>query len=111
MKMHEPIVIALIALFGAVVGGMVSPIVDAFIRARVVNDKLVELAIDILKSDCKTAPGLVPARPWAVDVIQKLSPVHLSEEAKTALIHNSIAPGAFSRDFNSDFDIGRNLCK
>jgi hypothetical protein len=44
-------------------------------------------------------------------VIQKLSPVHLSEEAKTALIHNSIAPGAFSRDFNSDFDIGRNPCK
>jgi hypothetical protein len=104
MKMHESIVIALIALFGAVVGGMVSPIVDAFIRARVVNDRLVELAIDILKSDCKTAPGLVPARPWAVDVIQKLSPVHLSEEARAALLHNSIAPGAFSRDFNSDFE-------
>jgi hypothetical protein len=111
MKISDPIVVALIALVSAAIGSAVSPIIDAFVRTRVVNDKLVELAIDILKSDCKTAPGLVPARQWAVDVIQKLSPVHLSEEAKAALIHNSIAPGAFSRDFNSDFDIGRNPCK
>ena len=110
MKIPEPIAVALIALVSAIIGGAVSPAVDALIRTRLVNDKLVELAIDILKSDCKTAPGLVPARPWAVDVIEKLSPVHLSEEAKAALAHNSIAPGAFSNDFNSDFDIGRNPC-
>jgi hypothetical protein len=110
MRARDAILAALIGLAGVVVGGIVTPTADAFLRTHVVNDKLVELAIDILKSDCKTVPGLVPARPWAVDVIDKLSPVPLSEDAKAALIQNSIAPGDFNRDFGKDFVEARNPC-
>jgi hypothetical protein len=35
---------------------------------------MIELALEILKSDCKTEPGLIPVRPWAVSVIEKFSP-------------------------------------
>jgi hypothetical protein len=110
MRLSESIVVALIALVAAALGSAVGPVIDAFVRARFVDDKMIELAVDILKSDCKAAPGLVPARGWAIDVIDKFSSVKMSVEAKTALAHNSITPGAFSSGFSADFDISRSPC-
>jgi hypothetical protein len=43
--------VALIAGVSAIIGAAVAPSIDAFLRTRVINDKLVELAIEILKSD------------------------------------------------------------
>lgn len=98
-------------LLGAIIGAVGAPFVQAVLSQKYANDKMVELAVEILKSDCKSAPGLVPARPWAVSVIEKFSPVQLGEDAKSALFHNSIVPGGFSTGFSGkDFDVGQNPC-
>ena len=97
-------------LVGTIIGVAGAPFVQAVLSQKYANDKMIELAVEILKSDCKSAPGLVPARPWAGSVIEKFSPVHLGEDAKAALLHNSIAPGSFDSSFNSDFDIAKNPC-
>jgi hypothetical protein len=110
MRISESVLVALIALTSAAIGSAVGPFTDAFLRAHVLNDKMVELAVDILKSDCKNSPGLVPARKWAVDVISQLSSVKMGDDAKVALVQNSIAPGAFDSSFSADFDIARNPC-
>ena len=86
-------------LLGAIIGAVGAPFVQAVLSQKYANDKMVELAVEILKSDCKTAPGLVPARPWAVSVIEDFSPVRLGEDAKSALLHNSIVPGGLRRQF------------
>lgn len=100
-----------VGLLGAIIGAVGAPFVQAVLSQKYANDKMIELAAEILKSDCKSAPGLVPARPWAVSVIEKFSPVPLGEEAKSALLHNSITPGSFSTGFSGkDFDVGHNPC-
>jgi ABC-type phosphate/phosphonate transport system permease subunit len=81
-----------VALIGAVLGGAVGPVVQAILAQKYANDKMIELAVEILKSDCKSAPGLVPAKPWAVSVVERFSPVQLGKDAKSALLRNPI-PG------------------
>ena len=101
------------ALAGAIiaaVAGFAGVVLENQWHNRDLDGRMVGLAIDVLKSDCKSAPGLMPAREWAVAIIQRFSAVPLDESAKAALVHNSIAPGAFSSDFSSGFDIARNPC-
>ena len=89
MKITDAILVAVIGFAGVIVGGVVNPSVDAFLRAHLVNDRMVELAVDILKSsDCKTAPNLAAARPWAVSVIEKFSPVPMDADVKSALLNS-----------------------
>jgi hypothetical protein len=75
----------LIAVLAGVVGAGVTAYVDYQLRTRDMDIKMVELAIDVLKSDCKIEPGLVPARKWAVEVINHYATVELEPDAQAAL--------------------------
>lgn len=112
MKWPDAILVTALPLVGAIIGSTFGPTLDYALRSRQMDIKMVGHAVDILKSDRKTGSGIVPARQWAVQVIDKFAFIHFSEQAKAALLHNSIAPGAFStKDFSSGFDIARNPCK
>jgi hypothetical protein len=111
MKVTEPIAVAMIAVVGGIAGAAIGPIAEAPEHSQEIHVKMIELAVDILKSTCTSDAGLVPAREWAVNLIDRYSPIPLSDQAKAAIVHNSIAPGAFDSGFSSDFDIGRNPCE
>lgn len=102
---------ASIAAAAAIVGALTTAYVDYQLRSRGMDNKMVELAIDVLKADCKTEPGLVPARKWAVEVINHYATVKLEPDAQAALAQHSIGQGSFSSDFSpKDFDVARNPC-
>jgi hypothetical protein len=44
-----------VALIGAVLGRAVGPVVQAILAQKYANDKMIELVVEILKSDCKSA--------------------------------------------------------
>jgi hypothetical protein len=79
------------------------------LTSRQNDEKMIELAVDILKANCTSNEGVVPARKWAVNVIQHFAPsgVPLDEDTKKALLEVfALLPGSFSKDFSSDFDVG-----
>ena len=86
-----------------IVGGVSIPIlilivgllVNSAIRARQRSEKLVELAIGILRSDPEKTP--IPGlRHWGADVISKYSGVPLSAEARKEIAESSVTIEAAS---------------
>lgn len=83
---------------------MLHLLIESWDRNRDIDERMIGLAVDVLKSDCRSAPGLVPARRWAVSVIAHYSnDVPLQEDAREALAQNSVSPAEFNKDFSSDF--------
>jgi hypothetical protein len=54
---------------------------------------LVEIAISILRADPKE--DVVPARGWALDIVEKNSGVPFSQQDREALLHKPLANSAF----------------
>lgn len=112
MRINESLSAALLSLLGVLIGVSISEVTDYWLRSRDMDNKMVEVAIDVLKSDCKKEPGIVPARKWAVSILKKYSPVPMNRDVEAALLQNSIKPGGFNpQDFSKDFDIARNPCE
>jgi hypothetical protein len=61
-------------------------ILNASIQDRSARVRMIELAVEILKSDPKAATNANYMRGWAVEVLQKNSEVPLPEEASKLLM-------------------------
>ena len=59
---------------------------NASIQDRSARVRMIELAVEILKSDPKAATNANYMRGWAVEVLQKNSEVPLPKEASDALM-------------------------
>ena len=61
-------------------------LLNASIQDRSARVRMIELAVEILKSDPKSATNANYMRGWAVEVLQKNSEVPLPKEASDALM-------------------------
>lgn len=81
-------------ILSKVLGGVLLPVIticiayvlNASIQDRSARVRMVELAVEILKSDPKAATNANYMRGWAVEVLQRNSEVPLPKEALRALM-------------------------
>lgn len=81
-------------ILSKILGGVLLPVIticiayllNASIQDRSARVRMVELAVEILKSDPKAATNANYMRGWAVEVLQKNSEVPLPKEALSALM-------------------------
>jgi hypothetical protein len=88
----SPLVVALVAVFSALIGAGATLGVAYFTFAskdQELRVHLVEIAIGILRA--APTEDVTPARGWALDVIQKNSGVPFSAQDREALLHKPLS--------------------
>jgi hypothetical protein len=87
----SPLVVALVAVFSALIGAGATLGVAYFTFAskdQELKVHLVEIAVSILRADPKE--DVTPARGWALDVIEKNSGVPFSAQDRESLLHKPL---------------------
>jgi hypothetical protein len=88
----SPLVVALVAVFSALIGAGATLGVAYFTFAskdQELKVHLVEIAVSILRADPKE--DVTPARGWALEIIEKNSGVPFSGEDRQALLHKPLS--------------------